>query len=108
MSARKQYYEAVQQAYYLEARDPSDTATLIALAGEIGLDKAQLQKDLDSSTVQEAFDAELAQVRSFGVTGFPTVIWHQEDATAGDRMGLLSAGYVDANTLRENWLTLVK
>ena len=105
--ARKRYYEAVQQAYYLEARNPSDTATLIALAGEIGLDKAQFQQDLDSSTVQEAFDAELAQVRSFGVTGFPTVIWHQKgDATAGDRMGLLSAGYVDVNTLRENWLTL--
>ena len=106
MSARKRYYEAVQQAYYLEARNPSDTATLIALAGEIGLDNVQFQQDLDSSTVQEAFDAELAQVRSFGVTGFPTVIWHQEDTTARDRMGLLSAGYVDVNTLRDNWLRL--
>ena len=105
-SARARYYEAVQQAYYLEARDPSDTATLIALASEIGLNEAQFQQDLDSSLVQETFDAELAQVRSFGVTGFPAVIWHQKDATAGDRMGLLSAGYVDVNTLRENWLTL--
>ena len=106
-SARKRYYEAVQQAYYLEARNPSDTATLIALAGEIDLDNVQFQQDLDSSTVQEAFEAELAQVRSFGVTGFPTVIWHQQNAIAGDRMELLSAGYVDVNTLRANWLTLM-
>ena len=105
MSARKRYYEALQQANYLEARNPSDTATLIGLASEIGLNEVQFQQDLDSSTVQAAFDAELAQVRSFGVTGFPTVIWHQQDATAGDRMGLLSAGYVDVNTLRESWLT---
>ena len=28
------------------------------------------------------------------------------DAIAVDRMGLLSAGYVDIDTLRENWLTL--
>ena len=45
-SARTRYFEAVQQAYYLEARNPSQTATLIALAGEIGLDSAQFQKDL--------------------------------------------------------------
>ena len=28
------------------------------------------------------------------------------NAIAVDRMGLLSAGYVDIDTLRENWLTL--
>ena len=28
------------------------------------------------------------------------------DAIAVDRMGLLSAGYVDIDILRENWLTL--
>ena len=28
------------------------------------------------------------------------------DAIAVDRMGVLSAGYVDIDTLRENWLTL--
>ena len=54
--ARKRYYEAVQQAYYLEARNPSETATLIDLASEIGLDKVQFQQDLDSPQVQEAFD----------------------------------------------------
>ena len=59
MSARKRYYEAVQQAYYLEARNPSDTATLIALAAEIGLDKVQFRQDLESSIVQAVFDIEL-------------------------------------------------
>ena len=29
-----------------------------------------------------------------------------DDAIAVDRMGLLSAGYVDIDTLLENWLTL--
>ena len=29
------------------------------------------------------------------------------DAIAVDRMGLLSAGYVDIDTLHEHWLTLI-
>ena len=31
-------FEAIQRAYYQEARNPSDIVVLIALAGEIGLD----------------------------------------------------------------------
>ena len=104
--SRERYYEALQRAYFLDARNPSDYDTLIDLAGEIGLDRVQFQEDLDSSTVQQAFREELDQVRSFGVSGFPTVIWHQKDATDGNRLELLSAGYTDADTLRERWHAL--
>ncbi len=35
---------AIQNAYYLRAMNPSDTATLIELAGEIGLNKQQFNR----------------------------------------------------------------
>ncbi len=104
--SRERYYEALQRAYFLDARNPSDYETLIALAKEIGLDPVQFQEDLGSSVVQQTFREELNQVRSLGVSGFPTVIWHQQDTTDGNRLEVLSTGYTDAGTLRERWRVL--
>ena len=104
--SRKRYYEALQRAYFLDARNPSDCDTLISLAKEIGLNPVQFQEDLNSSVVQQAFSEELNQVRSLGVSGFPTVIWHQQNATDENHLEVLSAGYTDANTLRDRWQVL--
>ena len=104
--SRERYYEALQRAYFLDARNPSDYETLIALAKEIGLDPVQFQEDLGSSVVQQTFREELNQVRSLGVSGFPTVIWHRQDKTDGNRLEVLSTGYTDADTLRERWRVL--
>ena len=82
--SRERYYEALQRAYFLDARNPSNYETLISLAKEIGLNPVQFQKDLDSTVVQQTFREELKQVRSLGVSGFPTVIWHQQDTTDGN------------------------
>ena len=104
--SRERYYEAIQRAYFLDARNPSDYETLIALAKEIGLDPVQFQEDLSSSVVQQTFREELNQVRTLGVSGFPTVIWHQPDKADGNRLEVLSPGYTDADTLRERWRVL--
>ena len=104
--SREQYYEALQRAYFLDARNPSDHETLISLAKEIGLDPVQFQEDLDSPVVQQIFRGELNQVISLGVSGFPTVIWIQQDATSENRLEVLSTGYTDAHTLRDRWRVL--
>ena len=104
--SRKRYYDALQRAYFLDARNPSDYDTLISLANEIGLDPVQFQEDLDSSFVQQTFRKELNLVRSLGISGFPTVIWHQQDATEGNRLEVLSTGYTDEDTLRDRWNAL--
>ena len=104
--SRKRYYDALQRAYFLDARNPSDYDTLISLANEIGLDPVQFQEDLDSSFVQQTFRKELNLVRSLGISGFPTVIWHQQDATEGNRLEVLSTGYTDEDTLRDRWNVL--
>jgi len=106
-TARRLMYEAVQSAYFLFAKNPSEESTLIALAAEIGLDEDRFAADLGSIAVNHQLAAELRQVREFGVTGFPSLIWHWHQTDAEPRYGLLAAGYTDLERLRARWTELV-
>ncbi len=103
---RAHLYAAIQHAYYLEARDPSDHDTLIALAVEGGLDPTEFERDLNSAAVQAAFESELAQARSLGVSGFPTVLWQPPDASSRPTQ-VLAAGFTDLDTLHLRWSQLI-
>ena len=103
---RAQLYAAIQHAYYLEARDPSDLDTLIALAAEAGLDAIQFERDLTGTAVQAAFESELIQARSLGVSGFPTVLWQPPDALSRPTQ-VLAAGFTDLDTLHLRWSQLI-
>jgi putative protein-disulfide isomerase len=63
--------DAIQRAYYLEARNPSDTDTLAALAQHLGLDGARFIALLDSAETRTMLDDEMAAARSMGANSFP-------------------------------------
>ena len=65
---------AIQQAYYLEARNPADRSMLIELANEIGLDGPLFSADLESLAVQEVLLNEIELTRRLDVKGFPTLL----------------------------------
>jgi putative protein-disulfide isomerase len=65
---------AIQQAYYLQARNPADRSTLIELAHEIGLDGALFSADLENPAVQEVLLNEIELTRRLDVNGFPTLL----------------------------------
>ncbi len=65
---------AIQQAYYLQARNPSDDTTLIELAGEIGLDTRDFERQLSDGATREALEAEIARTRAMGVNSFPSLV----------------------------------
>jgi len=65
---------AIQEAYYLQARNPSDDTTLVELAVEIGLDKEQFKRDLGSAATQQTLLQEIALCRDIGARGFPSLI----------------------------------
>ncbi|GEA49654.1 DsbA family protein [Vibrio inusitatus NBRC 102082] len=71
--AEKEMLSAVQQAYYLQARNPSDLSTLIELAGEIGLNTEQFERDLGSSEIEQTLMQELRFARSIGGNSFPSL-----------------------------------
>ena len=66
--------EAIQRAYYREARNPSDRQTLVELATELELDVKQFEMDLLSSAVQDELEAQVNFTQSVGVRGFPSLV----------------------------------
>ncbi|MDX1594202.1 MAG: DsbA family protein [Gammaproteobacteria bacterium] len=71
--------EAIQSAYYLEARNPSDDATLVALAGELGLDARRFADDLAAPQVQAELQRQIAEARALGADSFPTLVLVDDD-----------------------------
>lgn len=66
--------EAIQRAYYLEARNPSDRSTLLALSADLGLDIPRFAMELDHPETQRALDGQIQLARALGVQGFPTLL----------------------------------
>ncbi|MDX8403446.1 MAG: DsbA family protein [Mariprofundaceae bacterium] len=70
---------AIQTAYYLEAKNPSDSDVLTACAKNIGLDSEQFEADLLSTHTQTQLMSEIRQAQSMQVFSFPSlVIKHRE------------------------------
>lgn len=65
---------AIQQAYYLEARNPADLETLIELADQIGLNRERFIADIKSTAVNQGLMQEIEFLRGLGVKGFPTLL----------------------------------
>ncbi|MET0023245.1 MAG: DsbA family protein [Sedimenticola sp.] len=85
---------AIQQAYYLEARNPSDSETLIELAGGLGMDGVRFAGALASVDVQQALLDEIALGRTLGVSSFPSLV-----LGADDRYTVLQHDYQDAELM---------
>ncbi|NRP39404.1 DSBA-like thioredoxin domain protein [Marinobacterium sp. xm-a-121] len=66
--------KAIQQAYYLEAKNPSDTNILIERAASIGLDEIQFAELLSSELIDSKLNSELELCKSLGVQGFPALL----------------------------------
>jgi putative protein-disulfide isomerase len=71
--------EAIQRAYYLEARNPSDQSTLIDLARELGIDAETFAHDLDHPDTQAELERQIALTQAYGVKGFPTLLLETSD-----------------------------
>jgi putative protein-disulfide isomerase len=65
--------DAIQRAYYLEARNPSDADTLVALARQLGLDGERFAALLDAAQTRTMLDDEITAARSMGADSFPSL-----------------------------------
>jgi putative protein-disulfide isomerase len=70
--------EAIQKAYYLNAQNPSNNETLIALAESLKLDKKQFADDLNSGETQQQLEKEMIFARQIGARGFPSMILEKD------------------------------
>lgn len=67
----------IQQAYYLEAKNPSDNSVLIELAADIGLDAERFANNLVSGSIQQQLLAEIESARAMGINSFPSLAVHR-------------------------------
>jgi putative protein-disulfide isomerase len=65
---------AIQEAYYREARNPSDDETLLDLATRLGLDAERFHKDLNSAETQSLLREQIGMSRKLGADGLPSLI----------------------------------
>jgi putative protein-disulfide isomerase len=87
----REAFRAIQHAYYLEARDPSDPTTLNQVAAEFGV----TPEDIDSDATRALLEADFALRETLGIHGYPTLAtW---DGTQGQ---VLTHGWVDLDSAR--------
>lgn len=65
---------AIQCAYYLQARNPSDNETLIELADYLDMDTEQFEANLTSKATHQVLMDEIALSRRLGIQGFPSMV----------------------------------
>lgn len=74
--------EAIQRAYYREARNPSNIETLHELASELQLDRQGFELDLAAHETEEELMRQIGFTASLGVRGYPSLMLVDKD-TAG-------------------------
>lgn len=65
---------AIQQAYYLQAKNPSNLDVLITLAAEIGLNSDEFTVSMGSEITRGQLMAEIDSVRAMPISGFPSLV----------------------------------
>jgi len=70
---------AIQRAYYLQARNPSDDSTLCELAADIGLDETWFAEQLNAPATHAEHERQLQQCYEFGVQGYPSLVYARDD-----------------------------
>jgi len=75
--------QAIQNAYYQKARNPSLQVTLQECAAETGLDTVEFIKDLNSLAIDNELQGEIQLARSMGVASYPSLrLLHHEEQIA--------------------------
>jgi putative protein-disulfide isomerase len=69
----QEMYLAIQQGYYLHAKNPSETACLIKFAQSIGLNKEEFTLALSSDKTNQKLLHEIQFARSLPIKGFPSL-----------------------------------
>lgn len=70
----KEMLYAIQEAYYLQAKNPSLNGVLIELAEKIGLNKLEFKEQLDSDSIHQKLLQEITSSHQLPIQGFPSLV----------------------------------
>lgn len=92
---------AIQQAYYLRAKNPSDEVVLIQLSDEIGLNVKRFEADIISENCRKLLEDEISLTRHLGVKAFPSLVFSYKEYNT-----LIHISYTDSETIVSHLLEL--
>jgi putative protein-disulfide isomerase len=65
---------AIQHAYYLQARNPSDESVLCQLAEDVGLNIDCFLERINSEQLHQQLNEEITKSRALPINGFPSLV----------------------------------
>lgn len=92
----EEMYQAIQEAYYLQARNPSDIDTLTQCAVQIGLKAEGFEKSMKHVKAEQLLEQEISQARQLGLNSFPSLA-----LLIGDRLIDIPLDYQNHETMLE-------
>ncbi len=78
-----QMEEALFKAYFIDGKNTADHETLIALAGEAGIDETEAKAILDSGIFADEVEADIELAGQIGVRGVPFFVFDRKYAVSG-------------------------
>ena len=90
---------AIQHAYYLNAKNPSDIDVLVECANSIDLDADAFKHLMTSDEIDEKLSEHLNASRNLGVSGFPALLLDD-----GTQLTPLALGYSTLEKLEARFL----
>lgn len=90
---------AIQQSYYLHAKNPSDDQVLADVAEFLALDRARFEADLVSETVNQKLLADIEFSRRLGALGFPSLILEVTDEHGNKQKRLIPIDYNNSDNM---------
>lgn len=69
---------SIQQAYYLQARNPSDIDVLLQLAVELGIDDKSFHEKLISDEINQLLEEHIKLSRETGADSFPSLFFYKD------------------------------
>ena len=79
INLEKEMLKLIQQAYYLEAKNPSDYNVLYELSRKLDLDKKQFINDIHSDEINIELMSQIQRSREIGADSFPSLFLKIDD-----------------------------
>jgi putative protein-disulfide isomerase len=86
----KEMLFAIQEAYYLQAKNPSLNSVLIDLAEKIGLNKVAFKEQLNVDTTHQKLLQEISISHQLPIQGFPSLV-----LSINDKVMPIELNYLD-------------
>ncbi|QUX89941.1 DsbA family protein [Marinomonas sp. A3A] len=90
----EEMYHAIQEAYYLNAKNPSDLDTLVECAEHIGMNADGFQKTMQHVKNKRLLEEEIEQARHLGLNSFPSLA-----LLLGDKLTPIPLDYKDHSSM---------